>query len=124
MERALSIEVHARDLTLMPAIFGPSTSVGQRAKVAEGITIRNDGSDERRAFDLPAILHFTLECSEHVAKAFAAELIAAWLYDRLKGHVHPERPDEKVIIERTEVQLDAGAITRIVTEKWTWEKNE
>src|SRR5262249_22073820 len=122
MERTLRIEVHARDITLMPGIFGRSISVGQRAQIAEGVTIRNDGSDERRAVDFPAILHFTLEVAERGAEAVGFGVIATWLYDRLKGHVHPERRDEKVLIERTEVELDEGAITRIITEKLTSEK--
>ena len=63
-----------------------------------------------------------MEVGERGVEAIGTGVIAAWLYDKLKGRVHPERGDEKLVIERTEVELEEGAIKRVITEKLTSEK--
>ncbi len=124
MTRTIRIEVHARDIRLRPDIFGYNRTIGlgSQAEVAEGITITDAGSHETRAVDIPAIMHFTLEVGERSLEAIGTGFIATWLYDKVKGRIHPERRDEKLIIERTEVELDEGAIKRIITEKLSSEK--
>jgi hypothetical protein len=122
MERSLRIDVYTRDTRLMPDIFGNRTD--QRAQIAEGVSIRSDGTEEFRSIDVPAILHLTLEFGERTAEGVGVGVIAAWLYDKVQGRIHPERGGEKLVIERTEVELEAGAIKRVLTEKLDWEKKE
>jgi hypothetical protein len=124
MSGSIRIEVHARDVRLLPDIFGYNRTigVGSVAEVGDGVTIRDDGSHETRALDIPAIMHFTLEVGERSLEAIGTGYMATWLYDKVKGRIHPERRDEKLVIEHTEVELDEGAIKRIITEKLTSEK--
>lgn len=124
MEHSLRIDVYTRDVRLLPDIFGSRITVGQRAQIAEGVSIRSDGTEEFRSVDVPAILHFTLELGERSAEAIGTGVIAAWLYDKVKARIHPERGGEKLVIERTEVELDEGAIKRVITENLDWEKKE
>jgi diaminopimelate epimerase len=124
MERSLRIDVYTRDIRLLPDIFGRSITVGQQAEIAEGVSIRSAGTEEVRAVDVPAILHFTLEFGERATEAVGTGVIAAWLYDKVKGRIHPERGGEKLVIERTEVELEEGAIKRVLTEKLDWETKE
>jgi len=124
LEHSLRIDVYTRDVRLLPDIFGSRITVGQRAQIAEGVSIRSDGTEEFRSVDVPAILHFTLELGERSAEAIGTGVIAAWLYDKVKARIHPERGGEKLVIERTEVELDEGAIKRVITENLDWEKKE
>jgi hypothetical protein len=123
MERSLRIEVHARGIRSMPDIFQGSAK-GQREQLADGITIRNDGTHESKAVDFPAVIHLTLEFAERGAEAVGFGVIATWLYDKLNGHVHPDRRDEKLVIEHTEVEVEEGAIKRVITERLTSEKRK
>lgn len=107
----------------MREIFGNSISVGQLVQVTDRVTLRNDGAEEFRAVDLPAIIHFTLEVAERNVEAITAGLIAAWLYDKLKVRVAPERKGEKLLIERTEVELSEGAIKKVISERLTIERD-
>lgn len=124
MTRTIRIEVHARDIRLRPDLFGYNRTIGlgSQAEVAEGVTITDGGSHETPAVDIPAIMQFTLEVCERRLEAIGTGFIATWLYDKVKGRIHPERRDEKLVIERTEVELDEGAIKRIIKEKLTSEK--
>lgn len=117
MERSLRIDVHTRDIRLVHDIFGGDTSMGQQAEIAEGVSIRNDGTEEFRSVDFPAILHLTLEIADRNAEAVGSGLIAAWLYDKFKNRVRPERDGEKLMIERTVVELEEGQIKRVIIEK-------
>jgi hypothetical protein len=57
---------------------------------------------------LPEIATLSIE----VGSMTAAQLAASWLYDKLKGRT------TKLTIERTEVRMEKGEITRIIREKF------
>jgi len=126
MTRTIRIEVQARDARLRPDIFGYNKTIGlgSVAEVADGVTITDAGSHETRAVDIPAIMNFTLAFGERSLEAIGTGYVAAWLYDKVKSRIHPERGDEKLLIEHTEVELDEGAIKRIITDKLTSEKKK
>ena len=91
----------------------PSASVGDRIEIADQVRLVYNGSIKQKAIGLPEIVNFTLTYGSNVA----AGVIAAWLYNKLKG-----RKVEKLIIERTEVEIDEGQIRKVIEEQVEFEK--
>ena len=91
----------------------PSASVGDSIEIADQVRLIYNGSIIQKAIGFPEIINFTLTSGSGVA----AGVIAAWLYDKLKG-----RKVDKLIIERTEVELDKGQIRKVIEERVEFKK--
>lgn len=110
----MEIKILTYDGQLVFDLLGkPSASFGDRFEIGDHVSLIYNGSIKRRAIGLPEIVNFTLVFGSGVA----ANLIAAWLYDKLKG-----RKVETVIIERTEVEIDEGQIRKVMEELVKFEK--
>jgi len=66
---------------------------------------------EQKAVDFPKIVRIALVISESYVLPLTASLTVKWLYDKLKGRAN------KVIIERTVVEIDEGQIKKVIIEK-------
>lgn len=60
-----------------------------------------------KSFGVPELLEFSLTFSAGVASS----IVANWLYEHLKG-----KTASTVTIDRVEVQLEQGAITKVIEE--------
>jgi len=54
-------------------------------QIYEGITAKYNGTIVRLAVDFPSILQIVIEISKEFVIEIASGLIAAWLYEKLKG---------------------------------------
>jgi hypothetical protein len=86
-------------------IFGSAKDVS----LPGGAVLTLDGVMERKAFDFPSLMTFVLTIPADIMTG----VVAAWLYDTLKGRARVIR------IDRTEITLDKGEIQKILTEKIT-----
>lgn len=110
----MEIKIRTYDGQLVFDLLGkPSASFGDRIEIADHVSLIYNGTIKRRAIGLLEIVNFTLVFGSGVA----ASLIAAGLYDKLKG-----RKVETVIIERTEVEIDEGQIRKVMEERVKFEK--
>jgi hypothetical protein len=105
---ALHVEVDtddhdlAFDLMSRPELLGPGTSTeipGYATLTVESLTMR-------KAFGFPETVELALSFGTGVASG----LVANWLFAKLRGRTVSLR------IERTEVQVNAGEIERIIRE--------
>lgn len=104
----MNIEIHTYDRGLVFDLLGKSSaSVHDEIQMSDQIKLRYDGSYIRKAVGFPEIAKFVLTFGSGMAAGVAAN----WLYDKLKG-----RKIEKLIIERTEVEIDQGEIKRVIEE--------
>lgn len=106
MEIQVTIETHD-NMLLFEMLEVRKTTQGMEKEVDPELKVRWDSTYIRKALGLPEIIRLTLKIGSDIAIGVAA----AWLYDKLKGKA------TKLEIERTEVQIDKGEITRILTEK-------
>jgi len=105
----VNIEIHIYDRRLVYELLGkPSAAIGDEIQVSDQITIRYDGSYIRKAIGFPEIAKFVLA----FGSGATAGVVGNWLYDKLKG-----KKIEKLVIERTEVEVDQGEIKRVIDEK-------
>jgi hypothetical protein len=103
----MNIEIHTYDKGLVFDLLGKS-SVRDEIQISDQIKLRYDGSYIRKAFGFPEIANFVLTFGSGMAAGVAAN----WLYDKLKG-----KKIERLIIERTEVEIDRGEIKKVIEEK-------
>ncbi len=105
----MKIEVYSYNGRLVHDLFNKSfLSAGDKIQIADNITLNYEGTYCRRTIGFPEIANFALTFSSGVASGVAA----TWLYDKLKG-----QKVEKLVIERTEVEINEGEIKRIIEEK-------
>jgi hypothetical protein len=103
----MDIEIHTYDKDLVFDL--PSASVHDEIQVPDQIELIYEESYIQKAVDSLAIDYYVLTFGSCVA----AGVVANWLYDRLKG-----KKIEKLVIERTEVEIDQGAIKKVIEEKF------
>ena len=105
----LQVEVDTHDRKLCFDLMGNPKPLGPGAKAAisDDVTVTLGSMSIRKGFGVPETITLVVEFTSGVG----ASLVAAWLYNKLRGR------SEKVRIERTEIQLDEGQIKRIITEK-------
>jgi len=72
--------------------------------------IRYEGSFIRKGTNFPEIIHFLLTFSSGVS----ASLVANWIYNKIKDK---DKEIEKIIIEKTEVDLNCEEMAKIIKEK-------
>lgn len=105
----LQIEIHTHDRKIVSDFLEKSSvSTGDEAIISDQARIKYEGSYIRKAIGFPEIVYFILTFSLGVS----ASVIANWIYDKIKG-----KEIEKIIIEKTEVDLNREEITRIIKEK-------
>jgi len=107
VEIQVEIETHDRQLDF-DLFETRKLSRGMEKTVQKGVSIRYRGTIEQLAVDFPSIIEITIIA---FATQVAAQIVANWLYDKIKGRA------VKLRIERTEVEIDKGQIERILMEK-------
>ncbi len=105
----MNIEIHTNDNFLVFDLFGKS-SIHQddEIQITEQVRLKYNGSSIRKAVGFQEIANFVLTFGSGVASG----VVANWLYDKLK-----EKKVEKLVIERTEVEIEQGEIKRVIEEK-------
>lgn len=109
MKTPIFIEVEADGPVVEFELLGHPTSLsnGDSCELPGGGTLYWRGEEGRRTLDSRTICHFVLHLSDGVGTG----LIAAYLYDKLrKGRA------TKLRIDRTEVEIHKGEITRVLEE--------
>jgi hypothetical protein len=81
MSQSLTLVVETSDADLPSLLVAPDLHPGASRQMADGLTIRVNSTRVRRAWGEP----FVLDLVVTVAAGTAAELLASWLYDKLKG---------------------------------------
>jgi len=115
MEKTIKIEIHTHDRKLLSDILeNSSVSMGDETNISDQARIKYDGSYIRKALGFPEIIYLILTFSSGVS----AGVIANWLYDKLK-----KKNIEKLIIDKTEVEINKEEITKIIIEIIKIEKN-
>lgn len=109
MISSISIEVEADSPVVEFELMGRPTSISesQSCQLPGGGTLHWRGEESRRAFPIRTVCYFLL----HVGDEVGAGLIAAYLYDKLK-----KGRATRLRIDRTEVEIDKGEITRVLSE--------
>ena len=79
---------------------------GEPISIDENIKVEYQGTFMRNIADVPHTHHLILD----IALPIATGLISTWLYDKIKERA------VKLKINRTEVEISKGEITRIITE--------
>jgi hypothetical protein len=102
----IEIESHDRRLDFELMNHPASLQEGVAYTLPDGSTLLWQPGPMRKAHGLPAIFHFILVYARDVS----AGVLGAYLYDKLKGKA------TALLIDRQEVQIDKGEITRIITE--------
>jgi hypothetical protein len=103
---AIKIEVHTHDRDLISDVLERSSiSSGDELAISDQAKIRYEGSYIRKALGFPEIVYFTIT----FASSVSAGIIANWLYDKFK-----KKNIEKLIIERTEIEINQEKITKII----------
>jgi len=107
----IEIEIHTYDGGLISDLLGKdSASSGEEVKITDEAKLKFKGKKVFLAAEhVPQIIYFILNVSSNVACGLAA----SWLYDKIKG-----RNIKKLIIERTEMEIERGEIKRVIEEKW------
>ena len=111
----MNIEVHTFDKFLVYELLGKSSvSLNDEVQVSDQIILRFNGIDFQKAVGLPEIINLILA----LGSVKAIEVASKWLHDKLKG-----KKIEKLVIEKTEVEIDQGEIKRVIEEKLKIEKD-
>lgn len=109
----MQLKIYTYNPRLVFDLLGKSAaSVGDEVKISDQARLIYNGSEVRKAIGFPEIACFTLTFGLGVTTG----VIANWLYDKLKGE-----KIEKLLIEKTEVQVDQGKIKKIIEEKIKFE---
>lgn len=105
----MQLEIDIRDIRVAFDILGTPGRLtpGSQVNAPGGATLTFEGLVERRALDIPSVLQFVVDCSVNVELG----LLAAWLYDKVKGRA------SRVRINRVEVEIDEGEIKRVLLEQ-------
>ena len=106
----LSVEIETSDGNLAFDLL-EGQSLSQKKVIADGITVAFRGEQFSKAADLGKTLELAVSIGGQFVNNAAAGLLAAWLYDKLKG--------KKVVlrIERRVVQLEKDEIRKVIEEK-------
>jgi hypothetical protein len=101
------MEIETKDVSLKNQLLrkrdakrGDEINIGNASIRYEGMTIRE-------GLDLPLIFNFSIE----IGKLIVADVIARWILENLEGK------QAKLRMERKEVQLEQGQITKVLEEK-------
>lgn len=112
----MKIDIIAHDRRALPELLGSNSATsGQSVRINDDLSVTWHSTFIRKEFGVPEIMSFTVDVASNIPAAVAADLIWRWLSSRLK-----KRP-EKVVIERTEVVFEEGAVKRVITERMTKE---
>lgn len=105
----MQLEIDIRDIRVAFDILGTPGRLtsGSQVTAPGGATLTFEGLVERRALDIPGVLQFIVDCSVNVEIG----LLAAWLYDKVKGRA------ARLRINRVEVEIDEGEIKRVLLEQ-------
>jgi len=108
----MNIEIHTQEKDLVYDLLGKSSAtINDEIQISDQLKLRYEGTDCCKAVGFPEIAYFVLTIGSGFAVDLAAGVTANWLYDKLKGK------KIKVIIERTEVEIDRGEIKKVIIEK-------
>jgi hypothetical protein len=105
----MQLEIETRDIGVAFDILstpGRLTS-GSSVSAPGGATLTFGGLIERRALDVPGVLQFIVDCSTDIEIG----LLAAWLYEKVKGRA------TRLRINRVEIQVEEGEIKRVLSSK-------
>jgi hypothetical protein len=105
----IEIDTHDRQMVgdLMETANEGLLEVGYQRSVPGGGVITYQGTVVRKSFGVPETISLLLT----VGGSVTINLISSWLYDKLKGRTTTLR------IDRKEINLEKGEITRIIEEK-------
>jgi hypothetical protein len=106
----MEIVIETDDTSISADLMGVNTLSAGKTKVQlpGGASLIWQGESFGKATGFENAILFTLE----FASSVRASLVAAWLYDKLKN-----RKVRRLRINRTEVTLDKGEITRVLREE-------
>lgn len=109
MTAPISIEVEADGPVVEFELMGrpKSLSEGDSCELPGGGTLYRRGNEGRRAVGFRTICHFVL----HLGDGVGTGIIAEYLYDKLK-----KGRATRLRIDRTEIQIEKGEITRVLEE--------
>ncbi len=102
----IEIETH-HPILACDLMESSSLSAGQKKEIPGGAILTFEGTLERRAIDFPSIIELTIL----IGTGTSASIIGNWLYSKIKGKA------TKLRIDRMEVEIDEGKITRVIKEK-------
>jgi len=106
----MNVEIETTDQRVIFDIFGKnSASVGDVIEIPGNAKVAYQGTEFQKVLGASSVIRLAITFATDVA----SELVANWLYDKIKGK------SSKLRIERTEVQIDQGKIARIIEEKMT-----
>jgi hypothetical protein len=107
-ERTSFIEIETHDRELEFDLMGNPASLQQGVELTlpDGSKLTWQPGPMRKAFGLPAILHYILVYGRDVS----AGALGSYFYEKLKGRATVLR------VDREEIQIEKGEITRIITE--------
>lgn len=104
---AIGIEIDTHDNQLIFDILGKtSAGRGDIIRIDENAVLIYRGSLKKLAVGLPETISFTLD----IGKGIAIGVVATWLYNKIKNR------SVKLRINRTEIEISEGEITRILRE--------
>jgi hypothetical protein len=108
LTEGLSIEIETHDPQLDFELMGSPAALeeGVRYILPDGSSLVWQSGPLRKAFGVPQVLHFILTYGKDVS----AGVIANYVFSKINGRSTALR------IDRKEVQLDQGQITRVLTE--------
>ena len=101
---------HLLDFELFEIREKTTFSVGDQKSLPGGFTMIFDGVTVRKAIGFPETITLVITFAGTVVSSVAINLLSSWLYDKLKGRA------ETLRIDRREIHIDKGEITRIIEE--------
>jgi hypothetical protein len=109
MDVSIPIEIHTYDNKLVFDLLEKSSvSQEDEIQICDHARMKYTGSYIKKAVGFPEIVYLVLTFGASVS----ASLIANWLYEKIRG-----KKIEKLIIERTEIEVKQDAITKVLKEK-------
>jgi hypothetical protein len=97
----LEISVESRDKNIESELT--------KTKIADGVSIHIKNRTLREIVGLPEIVNLIVYIGKKVALPVAATLLAKFLYDKLK-----KRKDNKLMINNTQVEINAEKIEKLI----------
>jgi hypothetical protein len=95
-----------------------TVNTGTQKEIPGGGTITLDRMTVRKALGIPQIIHIILSS---VGGTIAVNMASNYLYDKWKGH---KGGNIKMSINRREVHLDKGEITKVIEEEIRMESDD
>ena len=106
---SIDIEIDTCDTRLAFDILEKSSARRKdKINIGKNIELECQGTFMRLSEGAPETIKFVLEISGGIT---SITMFAAWLYDKIKNKAL------KLRIDRTEIDINEGEITRIITEK-------